>query len=88
MECSRVLPPLVVTDTLEIVFWDHMLRYNDALGAKILLLFGEVDGTDRSRVKWQHYEARDCMLCWHMCMLLCYQGSIWSCGRAWPKTRP
>ena len=37
MECSRVLP-LVVTDTLEVVFRGHMLRYSDALGAKIVLL--------------------------------------------------
>ena len=38
MESSRVLP-LVEKETLEVVFFfgDHVFRFHDALGAKILL---------------------------------------------------
>ena len=45
MDSSRVLP-LVVTDALKVVFLDHMLHCQDALAAMILLLLGEVGGTD------------------------------------------
>ena len=35
---------------------DHMFRFHDALGAKILLFFGEVRGLDGTRGKWQNYQ--------------------------------
>ena len=60
-------------------FCDHMFRFHDALGAKILLFLA------RSVVRMEPGESgkitKPSMVCWHMCMLFGCGGSIWSCGR-------
>ena len=68
MESSRVLP-LVEKENLEVVLFlvDHMFRFHDALGAKILLFLA------RSVVRTEAVEngkiTKPAMVCWHICML-------------------
>ena len=55
-------------------FGDHVFRFHDALGARILLFLA------RSVVRMEAGESgkvtKPAMLCWHMCILFCCGGSI------------